>query len=829
MGNFVAFYIRKERVYKMADEKNTFNLNTDQITNNAVENNRIINSDAINNLVEFAENQTTEYSWYEREDSLNPYRSVDDAEREEQQARVDLVNAGKLPDFMLTPSERIERAIREESEEAVSNLVPETGDSSSQNPTSYMGFRDRINNANNETQTDYTVNNLVPQEKDNRPNFTKEPWEIAAEANEQAKADTTDDDEYIGRNRFFYEKNSWYESEYEDAPTSSNTTGDINITNYDTSINSGSGMSYYLPGFGEDVNTQGENGFFQSSPLLSTYSPRLFGAPPQLTHLNDMRLLSSADGSSPGPVGDFYLEKILQDAEIANIVVGRAVFTGGMNGIISGLRNLYHYAAALKKYGSYIYTSSPDSGNRANTNASGWSAALNGATLDAYKNALGTDDTPESMTIKTVTNEDGVTMSDLSGTQVETMVNSLGTAMSSLGDDIGKLMTALKTSFSIQQPFYTFDSDWYSYIQRVRMMINSFIIMLGLSDASVRIGDQMRSIATAGSKYDPKEDVWADYRFISPSLNGETHIGTITARDTQNGDTSQYVSFMIEPSGSSESYTNSIGESQIYSSVINSGSSIGNEIAFLTNSSQGAIDDLMVNFASKSINIAESILTNLSGGVGRFTAAVAGSMAKSYVGEHTIYPQIYQSSTATTTKSITIHLNAASGDPYTYMMDICVPLSYILCLVLPVMSKGSASAYAYPPIVQCNIPGLWGTRLGMVTQVDISKNPSGKDFSKNGYPLSLDVNITIADLQHVMVATPMDSPAMFLNNNTMFDYIAQCAGVDKYRVNGSARLITKLALGIQACSPKGVFTNIGNAIHNDLNTFANKMTQTYRL
>ena len=163
------------------------------------------------------------------------------------------------------------------------------------------------------------------------------------------------------------------------------------------------------------------------------------------------------------------------------------------------------------------------------------------------------------------------------------------------------------------------------------------------------------------------------------------------------------------------------------------------------------------------------------------------------------------------------------------MMDICVPLSYILCLVLPVMSKGSASAYAYPPIVQCNIPGLWGTRLGMVTQVDISKNPSGKDFSKNGYPLSLDVNITIADLQHVMVATPMDSPAMFLNNNTMFDYIAQCAGVDKYRVNGSARLITKLALGIQACSPKGVFTNIGNAIHNDLNTFANKMTQTYRL
>ena len=145
------------------------------------------------------------------------------------------------------------------------------------------------------------------------------------------------------------------------------------------------------------------------------------------------------------------------------------------------------------------------------------------------------------------------------------------------------------------------------------------------------------------------------------------------------------------------------------------------------------------------------------------------------------------------------------------------------------MSKGSASAYAYPPVIQCNIPGLWGTRLGMVTQVDVSKNPSGKDFSVHGYPLSVDVNMTITDLTHVMVSTGLNQPAMFLNNNTMFDYIAQCAGVDKYRVNGSMRLITKLTLGIQACSPSGIFSNIGDSIHNDINTRANKIKGTYTL
>jgi hypothetical protein len=178
---------------------------------------------------------------------------------------------------------------------------------------------------------------------------------------------------------------------------------------------------------------------------------------------------------------------------------------------------------------------------------------------------------------------------------------------------------------------------------------------------------------------------------------------------------------------------------------------------------------------------------------------------------------------------MTIHLQASSGDPFTYLTEICVPLSFILSLVLPEMAKGSASAYSYPPVVQCNIPGLWGTRLGMVTQVDITKNPSGKDFSIHGYPLSVDVNITVADLQHILVSSPIDKPAMFLNNNVMFDYIAQAAGVDKYRINGSMRLITKLTLGIQACSPSGWFTNIGNALHTDINHFANKIKGTYTI
>lgn len=595
------------------------------------------------------------------------------------------------------------------------------------------------------------------------------------------------------------------------------------INAYASGNNDVNNVSYFLPGYGGEVTV--DNGVFQSSPLLNTYSPRLFGAPHQLTHLNDIRLLSSKDGSQPGPVGDFYLEKILQNASIANFVVGRAVFTGGMNGIISGLRNLIGYKSALKKYGNYIFNNGENSSEKTD-NAGTWSDALNAATLENYKKAMGDNDNPESKELKTqeITIDGSTYTVGVVDGEVATMLDDLGSVMSGINADIGMLMTALKTSFAVQQPFYTFDSDWSSYIQRVKMMINAFTVMLGVGNASVRIGDRMMKIGATGV-YKEETDVWANYRYITPT----TDLGSVTAIDTQNGDTSQYVSFMIEPASQSESYSNSVGESQIYSSVINSGSTIGNEIAFLTNSSQSAIDDAIVNIASKSINAAESILSTLGSGIGRFTAAIAGSMAKSYVGDHTIYPQIYQSSSAVSNKQITVHLNASGGDPYSYLMDICVPLSFILTLVLPVMSKGSASAYAYPPVVQCNIPGVWGTRLGMVTQVDIIKNPSGKDFSIHGYPLSIDVNITVADLQHVLISSPIDQPAMFLNNNVMFDYIAQCAGVDKYRINGSMRLITKLSLGIQACSPAGFFTNIGNAIHNDINHFANKIKGIYTI
>lgn len=569
-------------------------------------------------------------------------------------------------------------------------------------------------------------------------------------------------------------------------------------------------MDFYLPSIGGQVSTK--DGAVQASPMLNTYSPRLFGAPPQLTHLNDMRLISS-DGNNIGPVGDFYLNDILRDAHVANFVVGRALFTGGMSTLGEFLRTALNYAKALSKYNIY------DNSNEVVTGSTSQDI-INQISEEKIKTAIEENKTFSNKEIEETDSEGNVTTRTEIDFEGDT--SNIEDSLSGLfGKGAGAAMAGLLTSMKINQPFYTFDSDWYSYINNVKMMINAAVVMLGLQKACVRIGDMYLPIGMdATVKKDT--DVWSNYRYITPNKG----LGTVTGIDNLLGDTTQYVSFMIEPTGISESYTNNSGQSQIYSSIINKGSAVGKEIAFITNSSVNGLDDAVLNLAGDAINVAESVISNLTLGTGKFTAAIAGSMARTFIGDHTIYPDIYSDSSTHSSIQIKTRFTARGGDPYSFLIDEFVPLSFAMCMALPQMTKNNAASYAFPPLVQLSIPGVFGTRLGLVENLTVTKNADGKSMSINGFPTSIDVTMTIKDLQHVLVTSPMNDPARFCNNNTMFDYIAQSCGCDKYKVNGAMRLVSKLALS--ASSVNNAFYNIGNAIMNDWTTTANRWFGTSR-
>ena len=718
-------------------------------------------------------------------------------------------------------------------------------------------------------------------------------------------------------------------------------------------------MSVFLPGIGQMKGTK--ESFEQANPVNSSYSPRLFGAPPQLTNLCDIRTLSGSDGHI-GEVGNFYMNDILKNAQIANFAVGRALFTGGYNSLVAVGLNLLAYSYAMKHYGI-------DGNNSTSTqNADATSDALQQFSLDMYNKALEVDASKSSTEMieedlkaqeqlnelmglndTSTTNETTDTTANTTGTSnegsggggyrrggsttntttptggegvveeeikegykeiiqnrsneikqatsteiqtKETIVNRVNeiseqvsagyestaaansetyvddaTLESLLGDNYANLDqtgleindnlyeitnmeeavnfcdllssifngvgqavsdvvntgknqvitvgTAIMSSLLVNQPFYTFEADWYTYINNVKMMINTAIVMLGLQSAYVRIGNDYYTIGSS-AKYKADVDVWTNYRFITPSKKLTTH----TSVDNIKGETCQYVSFMCDASQESESYTNTTGESKIYANVMNAGNEYGTEIAFLTNSSENAIDDAVIQLVGSSVNAAQQVMQSLSGGVGRFTAAVASGMARSFTGDHTIYPKIFKEHTSNQQFAIHVKLKASRGDPYTYLIDVLVPLFHIFGMVLPKMSKNSSASYQFPPIVQMNVPGIWGTRLGMVTSVTVTKNPEGDGVSINGYPMSMNVDIVVEDLMHTLVTTPMDKPALFLNNNPMFDYIAQCTGVDKFRMNSAARIITKLALA--ASFSDDLFYNIGESIMTDITSLANK-------
>lgn len=583
---------------------------------------------------------------------------------------------------------------------------------------------------------------------------------------------------------------------------------------------------YYLPSFGGHVELDdGNQSPYQASPLLNSYSPRLFGSPPQLTNLNDMRLMSAIETDDhAGPVGDFYVSKILRDAPIVNFCIGRALFIGGKTTLLGTLQMVAQYGTAINRYnlfGEQKETLSDQQQISAKIRTE--------TTVDEMQKALSAEET----------NSEYVDASSL-GISLDTDLDadtelldfaSMGNATELLNDvaetagDKAKagLYAALLTSLSAQQPYYTFESDWFTYINNVKMMINTAVIMLGLQSACVKIGDYYYPIGMNPKAQENGGDIWSKYRFITPDKGDGD--GVITGIDTQNGDTTQYVSFMISNPQIQESYSNEYGAGFIQG-IVTQGDQYGAEIAFLTNSTPNRIDDGVMNIASKAVNLAEDVVTNLSLGIGKFTAAIVGSMTKSYIGDHAIYPDVFQKSSSTTSLSFSIHLSC-DGDPYSYLTQILVPLFFILGMTLPKLSKNNASAYQYPPIVQCNIPGMWGSRLAAIESVSITKNQSGKEVSINGYPLEVDVSVTVKDLQHVLVTSPMNQPGIFLNNTTMFDYIAQISGVDKYRVNGSMRLISRLALAASAAS--NIFTNIGEGFINDWVSIANRMSGVYRL
>lgn len=237
------------------------------------------------------------------------------------------------------------------------------------------------------------------------------------------------------------------------------------------------------------------------------------------------------------------------------------------------------------------------------------------------------------------------------------------------------------------------------------------------------------------------------------------------------------VQFMVEPGDYTETLTN-VTANSIVENTTDAVNDIGAELAFITNSAAdteflgGIISFLGDTTSSALMSVSKLVSDATNSG---FIHNLFSGALRSLKGQKMIYPQIYKSSNSTMNHEFTITLTTPYGDIYNYYMNIVVPLLHLVALAAPRMV--TANSVSSPFLVQSYIPGMCTCQLGIIQQMTIQKNPTGKHVSVNGFPLTVKVHFVIQELYNAMSISPANDPASFLFNETLNDYLANLSGL----------------------------------------------------
>ena len=259
----------------------------------------------------------------------------------------------------------------------------------------------------------------------------------------------------------------------------------------------------------------------------------------------------------------------------------------------------------------------------------------------------------------------------------------------------------------------------------------------------------------------------------------------------------QSVEFLVEPTRADESYTNNFSQSAI-AGMVDSISDIGSEVAFITNTSalnSGGLTFLLQGAEKITASALEGMADASRHFAGNFVSNLLTGGLGAIQGNRFIYPKIYKGSESGTTHQFMILLQSPYGDIYNYFMNILVPLCHMYGLALPHLKTSNSSSA--PFILRAFIPGLKTIEMGAITSLQVTKNPNSNRVTINGFPLDVDLSITITELYNILAISPTDDALSFFQNETLSDYLCNLAGVfptstrDKMMKAGFSQMIAE--------------------------------------
>lgn len=237
-------------------------------------------------------------------------------------------------------------------------------------------------------------------------------------------------------------------------------------------------------------------------------------------------------------------------------------------------------------------------------------------------------------------------------------------------------------------------------------------------------------------------------------------------------DGTQFLCLRVNNTGSaSESFSNSTKEAEI-SSKLNSFSSGAKEIR--TTLLGGNIGDDIVS------NVVESVF----GVAGDFIQGVAqkiplggliGLMGSAYVD----IPEVYDNSTSSMNSlTYNIELRTTSGHPLAILKEIMIPMCCILGFALP-QSTGTES-YTQPMLIEVWDKSKAKSRLCLCTDLTITRGVGNLGWSRDGYPLAVDISFTLKELSRVTHMPALPSIGLFSEASLFNDYMAVLGGLSLY-------------------------------------------------
>lgn len=354
--------------------------------------------------------------------------------------------------------------------------------------------------------------------------------------------------------------------------------------------------------------------------------------------------------------------------------------------------------------------------------------------------------------------------------------------------------------------YFDFISDYATYMRYVNLLCRASALYLGLKDRPAP------GTETTYLHYD-----WSNYRYLNGYKEKKTNESLFDLSDLKTDPYDSmmgnynYTQFYVDVNTSfSESFQNQTGKSALESGI-EKGEDIIKELSFLTNTlAMKGVDDLRANVADNLNDWTMKTLKNNGDGI---LPRIFGLTSSVMSGSNLAFPEIWKDATYTRSYNITINLVSPYGDKESVYLNIIVPLMHLLALALP--RQTTANTYASPFLVKASAKGWFSCEMGIIDNITIEKG--GQDsWSVDNLPTEVKVTLSLKDLYGQISLTPNSRPDLFLENYSLFHYLAVTCGVDITSPHLFERYKTLALLAVESFKdiPGNVYNTVWEALRN---------------